>query len=245
MQQPVSPNIPVTPTPNIPAPSAPAQTGIPDTLHHRGGFYPRQLMLGLLLIAFGTIIGYALWIYYQFHICTYGVICRPDTWPGVVQVTILWGSYAITCFVATLFVPLIEIRNPRRNPGFDAILVFFRDISEFMPVRWMFVACGGVAAFGLLILWYLGRIQNGGAIGYSGILIFLALRLAFYDPRPRPRTAQEQLQRGNAGAANPINVFRNMPGINRLFPRHPPRTQPDQTPPLFPQQPLNQDGDHM
>lgn len=207
----------------------PVGSEVPGVARMYGGLYPRWPLLAAILMTPFIVIGYVIHLYYLTHSCPFGFICQVDLLNGMAQVGLIWLFFGVFWLCSFVFgVRLLEDPQTSDSAGhtgeYHPIARFVRTLSDFGPVRWLLVALGGVALLGAGASILLGRITPI-ALAFAGIVVMIGICAlvwrveSAHTAARQPETAQEALQREARAATEPLNVFRSIPGINRIIPR--------------------------
>lgn len=232
MAQEDPPITPLTATEERPPDEAPARPNrdVFDVVGEHGGLYPRWPLLAALFFMPCVVIGYGLEIYFNVYSpypCPFGGLCQLDTLPGAAQVLLLFAAFGLLWLVVFL-VGIDSIENRRSDAGGLARLL--RDASNVEPVRGLLLAYGGLTLLGMVVALLRGALYPALFV-LSGIPMLIALTLLIRmiwrggrGAEQRQLTAQEREQNEARRARNPLYVFRNLPGVNRIWPTRVPHT---------------------
>ncbi len=211
---------PDAPPPAAPAQDAqPAQVGAdrPDIVLARGGFYPRWPLLAALVFLPCLAIGYGFNVYYNLHPCPFGSICQLDTLPPAIQVLLMLGAFALLWLLVFLIgIGQIEDLSDESSD----FAHFVRDATNFEPVRGLLLGYGALTLLGMIAALMEGLLYPALiALAVLPIVIALCLLIQGVQRGNRaPLTATQRRANVAAAARSPLYVFRNLPGINRIWP---------------------------
>jgi hypothetical protein len=177
MQEPL-----LQPVPDAGQNQAPDQY-MPNPWRSRGGCYPRWWVLATFFMACLTVVGILLW---NPVLCPRQAghlplpICAVATWPGLVQILLLWLLFAALGVLAFMLgVGLIEVPRRERNRVIDVV----RAASEFGPLHPLLLIQGAIGLAWIVALWWLDRTPPVVFVLLS-ILVFVA-NCSFFQRIPR------------------------------------------------------------